>query len=122
MKSLLERIKDRCRVWETGCWIWTQATNNMGYPEMRVASLSKNCMNVRRLVYELAVGPLTERYLVTSTCKVKTCCNPAHLKLATRAEVGTKALIEVNKLLTPNRRRENRLKGFEKSLTATWHP
>src|SRR5512139_2560200 len=123
MKSLLDRVKDRCKVDEaTGCWVWTQNTHVEGYPTMRVSSFSKKPMLVRRLVYELAVGVLSDRKVVTTTCGEVKCCNPAHLKLTNRSAVGTETLIHVNKLMTPEFRRKNRLKGLGQTPKNAWHP
>jgi hypothetical protein len=88
MKPLLDRIKDRCKVDEEGCWVWTQGVNEIGYPTMSVAELSRSPIYVRRLVFTVACGPLHARRRVYSTCENKLCCNPEHLKAATESELA----------------------------------
>jgi len=127
MKSLLERIKDRCKVeYSTDCWIWTQTKGNTGYPSIRISELSPHPILVRRLTYLLAVGPIGARLLVSAKCGQQLCCNPEHLFLTTREAVGRKALNIANRKLTSDERRRIRnlflAKQHGKSLTTTWHP
>ena len=81
MKSLLDRIKDRCTVDPvTGCWIWTQAVSEEGYPQFQLTELfGRRSMYVRRVVFAVAVGTLTSRLLVVSNCENRLCCCPEHL-------------------------------------------
>lgn len=97
MKPLLDRIKDRCRIDEDGCWVWTQGVSSEGYPLMAVAGLTpkKSPLYVRRLVYVVACGGLIAKRRVASTCENRLCCNPAHLFAACESEL---ARLEARKL------------------------
>jgi len=123
MKSLLDRIKEQCRVDPaTDCWTWRGFLNEQGYPQFRVATFSNQPILGRRLVYELAVGKLTGHHVVVSTCGDKDCLNPLHLKKLTRAQMAKKILIHVNEGLTHERRKQIAAKRRGKQLVATWHP
>lgn len=82
MKPLIARLRDRCQVdKDTGCWLWTQAVSEDGYPQFQLTELfGRRSMYVRRVVYAIACGPLTSRQLVTSTCENPLCCAPLHLR------------------------------------------
>ena len=61
----------------TGCWLWTGAKNSRGY----------GCWGVRgrshlthRLAYEALVGPIPTGLTIDHLCRVRACCNPAHLE------------------------------------------
>lgn len=88
MKSLVDRIRDRCDVDPlTDCWLWRQAVSAEGYPQFGVAELfGRRSMYVRRVVYAVACGPLHARQLVISTCENRLCCNPLHLRAMTAAQ------------------------------------
>lgn len=89
MKSLLDRIKDRCRVDEDGCWVWMQGTSDEGYPVMNIAEFNNvSSLYVRRIVFVLAVDQLHARRRVASTCENKLCCNPEHLFSATESQLA----------------------------------
>jgi DNA-binding XRE family transcriptional regulator len=85
MSEILKTIKDRCK--EDGeCWMWQQAVNNKGYPQM--AWKGRSGVMVRRLAYEASGRRLNgSRWAVISTCGEVTCCNPDHLKQVTRSVV-----------------------------------
>lgn len=101
MKSLLERIRDRCRVdSDTGCWHWTQARTADGYPLIAINALGVNPYYVHRLVYLIEVGPLNSRKHVIRTCWNNDCVAPAHLRALSPKQAA--ALAE---------RRERRLRG-----------
>lgn len=79
--TLLERVLARCD--RSGpCWVWQGATTN-GYGRIRVAGV---LLIVHRLVYELVVGPVPDGLDLDHLCRVRACCNPAHLEPVTRRE------------------------------------
>lgn len=85
----LERIKSRCL--ECGaCWQWTGSTSGTCPKIAWWGEHGREHRVVRRIVWELAKGPIPEGMLVTVNCGNSLCLNPAHLELTTRAEVTRK--------------------------------
>jgi len=68
---------------ETGCWIWcgTQSRNEYG----RVYHDGKR-RQAHRVVYELLVGAIPQGLVLDHLCRVRCCCNPAHLEAVTVRE------------------------------------
>lgn len=98
MKSLIDRLKDRCHVDddEDGCWIWKQHVNSAGYPTVHFSGLTNGPMPVRRIMFAIACGPLHARRVITSTCGEERCINPAHLKSIPRAVLAIQTIRETN--------------------------
>jgi hypothetical protein len=81
-----------------GCWLWTGATNDKGYGQVRRVRDGRSVIvYVHRLLYELLVGPIPEGHELdhikangcTSTACVKVLADehgPAHLEPVTHAE------------------------------------
>lgn len=67
----------------TDCWLWTGALNSRGYGCWGVQGVSHL---THRLAYEALVGPIPDRLTLDHLCRVKACCNPAHLEPVTAAE------------------------------------
>ncbi|WP_412753863.1 HNH endonuclease [Krasilnikovia sp. M28-CT-15] len=79
---VIDRLLARRRIDERGCWIWTGAKVR-GYG---VASIGKQTRYVHRVMFELAVNPLTEGMTVDHLCRQPSCFNPDHLEQVSRAE------------------------------------
>lgn len=67
----------------TGCWLYTLSPHRHGYC---VVGAGKERMMAHRFAYASFVGPIPEGMEIDHICGVRSCCNPSHLKLATRAE------------------------------------
>lgn len=77
---VLERVKRRLIYPKTGCWIWTGSLSGNGYPQISCFVGSKKVMKrVHRVIYEVVVGPITERTL-DHLCRNVLCVNPNHLE------------------------------------------
>lgn len=89
VKSLLDRIRDRCRVDEaSGCWHWRQGRGAMGYPIIGINALARHPLYVHRLVYVIAVGPLSSKRIVVRTCGEQDCVAPEHLVALTPTQAA----------------------------------
>lgn len=84
----LKEIHDRCD--EVGdCWIWKNSVSNGGYPTMK--RHGGPCLYVRRVVATLKGDEPKPRQPVITTCDVRLCCNPEHVKTSTTKKVARAA-------------------------------
>lgn len=83
MLRTLKQIHARC-IPDGDCLRWQGGlSKSAGHPKI-------NDKSGRRLVYELAHGPIPDKALLTITCECMDCLNPAHLALTNKAEVSRK--------------------------------
>ncbi len=68
---------------EAGCWVWLGELNRNGYG--RISFGGKKRM-VHRLVYILLVKAIPDALILDHKCRVRCCCNPAHLEPVTHQE------------------------------------
>ncbi|MCW8880207.1 MAG: HNH endonuclease [Kangiellaceae bacterium] len=69
------------------CFSWTGAINESGYGRFNHNLNTKNLSTlIHRLVYQLLVDNIPSKIEVDHICKNRTCCNPNHLRLATKSE------------------------------------
>ena len=69
-----------------GCWLWTASLNNGGYGQFFPRGAPKRSVGAHRYAYEHIVGPIPEGLDLDHLCRVRRCCNPAHLEPVTRQE------------------------------------
>lgn len=88
--SLLEAVADGVRIESkltpepnTGCWLWTGATNGPGYGNLGVDGHNRVA---HRIAYLLARGELPPGVEIDHRCRQPACCNPAHLEPVTHEE------------------------------------
>jgi hypothetical protein len=87
----LAEMLARC-VEDGDCLVWTGICSKGGVPKINILPAGKTertVLSARRVVWELAKGPIPAKRLVTVTCGCSKCLNPEHLKLTTRAQVAT---------------------------------
>jgi hypothetical protein len=65
----------------TGCWEWTAATTD-GYGSFGVGRNVQR--QAHRHAYETLVGPVPDGLELDHLCRVRSCCNPAHVEPVTR--------------------------------------
>lgn len=68
------------------CWIWTGSRSGGGYGRFVVDTTRRESTGAHRFSYELLVGPIPEGLQIDHLCRVRACCNPAHLEPVTTAE------------------------------------
>lgn len=79
MKEFYEKIIPEPN---TGCWLWTGATNPWGYGNVKLKR-SKKTINSHRLSWILHRGEIPKKLLVLHKCDTPACVNPEHLWLGT---------------------------------------
>jgi hypothetical protein len=85
-RPVADRLWERVERQPDGCWLWTGPLTYRGYGLMSVGSEtdgSAGTKSTHRLAYELAVGPVPAGLELDHLCRVKACCNPAHLEPVT---------------------------------------
>lgn len=68
---------------DDGCWLVERNHNNMGYAQMWGTGGQEFC---HRVSYKLFVGPIPEGKVLDHLCRVRHCCNPAHLQAVTQQQ------------------------------------
>ena len=67
----------------TGCWLWTGALNNKGYPTSWDGT---KAAYAHRLSFSLWRGPIPDGLTIDHLCFTPRCINPLHLDACTHAE------------------------------------
>lgn len=80
---LTERFWEKVSKDDTDCWLWTGALNSRGYGCWAINGRSQL---THRVAYAALVGPIPEGLTIDHLCRVKVCCNPAHLEPVSIAE------------------------------------
>ena len=73
----VKRVKQFVEIDRNGCWIWQRSLTEFGYGQMRVGD---RMQRTHRITYEAFVGPLVGGMHIDHLCRVRACCNPAHLE------------------------------------------
>lgn len=68
----------------SGCWVFPYNVNNCGYGRIQVGGRKSRV--VHRVVYEHFVGSVPAGLQLDHLCRVRNCCNPAHLEPVTCQE------------------------------------
>jgi hypothetical protein len=64
----------------TGCWLWTASCNEKGYG---LFGWDRKTTKTHRITYLTLVGPVPAGLELDHKCRVRSCCNPAHLEPVT---------------------------------------
>ena len=67
----------------TGCWLWTAATQGNGYGKFTVEGKQ---VYAHRHAFERWVGPIPTGLTIDHLCRVRNCVNPDHLEPVTHRE------------------------------------
>jgi len=74
--SSVEYLEHDCG-YETPCWVWQRSILPTGYGCLRVAGRTQYA---HRIYWERENGPLPVNTELDHLCRVRACCNPAHLE------------------------------------------
>lgn len=66
-------------------WLWLGAVDRDGHGVCRIAG-DRRKRRVHRVVWEVLIGPIPDALVLDHVCRVRQCCNPAHLQPVTNAE------------------------------------
>lgn len=86
--DLPQHMQDRIWVDDDGCWIWQTGCDRFGYGRCSLSFpwTDRRRWSSHRLAYQLLVGPIAEGMHIDHLCRVRPCCNPAHLEQVTPKE------------------------------------
>lgn len=80
-RPVMERLMERITVDENGCWIFTGGQRAGGYGQIRLGGRNAGVGTAHRVAYEHLVGPIPDGMFLDHRCRVRTCCNPDHLRI-----------------------------------------
>jgi hypothetical protein len=85
---ILARIRIEDRGHSTPCWIWQRGLTEKGYGDCR---LNGRHTRSHRIAYAAFVGAIPGGLQIDHLCRIKACCNPAHLEPVTNEENNYRA-------------------------------
>lgn len=71
------------------CWLWTGALRSGGYGHWWANNAD---LLPHRYAYEVTVGPIPDGMQLDHLCRVRHCCNPAHLEPVSQRENNLRSL------------------------------
>ncbi len=74
---------NRCRLSESGCWLWVKSKDTAGYG---LFYRDNKYFKAHRVTYETFVGPIPEGLHLLHSCDTPACVNPDHLRPGTVKE------------------------------------
>ncbi len=80
---LTQRILKNVVVNDDGCWEWQLSLDKDGYGKIHHAKVATRA---HRAAYIAFVGPIPDGLETDHLCRVRHCCNPAHMEVVTHRE------------------------------------
>lgn len=80
---LKARIFNKCRMSDTGCWLWQGAIGSGGYGVFNYRQFDQRA---HRASYMIFRGEIPAGMKVLHACDTPACVNPAHLRVGTQKE------------------------------------
>lgn len=77
------RIREQNCGYVTPCWVWQLGLTKKGYARTKVPGFGPGLTRVHRASFELKHGAIPDGLVIDHLCRVKACCNPAHLEAVT---------------------------------------
>lgn len=111
--SKVDRILNRVRVTDDGCWEWQGPRLPKGYGKIKYqVSGVKYTRYTHRMMYEIAYGEIPKGLQIDHLCENKPCCNPDHLEVVTPRE----NILRGNSIIAQNARKTRCPRGHEYDL------
>lgn len=86
-ERVLNRVRSRASIDSNGCWIWPGTTSGSGYGVISWSESGEiHRWVTHRVTFTSLVGPIPAGLELDHLCRVRRCCNPAHLEPVTRRE------------------------------------
>lgn len=116
----IERLERHIeRVPFSGCWIYMGALNQAGYGWIGVGGRDAGTDRAHRVTYKHYIGEIPKGLEIDHLCRVRSCCNPAHLEAVTRKENCVRG--ECGKKTGAKQRAKTHCKrGHEYNMTNTY--
>lgn len=79
------RFWGKLKVDSAGCWVWVMGKTSDGYGQFHITVKGGKDRNVlaHRHAYTMLVGNVPQGLCLDHLCRVRACCNPAHLEVVT---------------------------------------
>lgn len=95
--TTMQRLVRRIKIDDGGCWLWTGPIRPDGYTRMKSTEEGR-LVYVHRYLYQRFNGPVPADKELDHVCRVRHCCNPEHLIVATHAENSGRQIARCSKL------------------------
>lgn len=83
MKPIIDRILEKIKKQDNGCWTWLGMKDKDGYGRIKI---NYKLYMVHRIIYELYKGNFDKSKLICHKCNNPSCVNPDHLYCGTHKE------------------------------------